>query len=53
MISLFRWGFHFFHRQNFVAGAFVLFMWANVKVTLIKNIIYLSFGLINLLLIQF
>ena len=61
MISLFIWGVHFFHRRlnypyfifwpfvgDFVAGAFVLFKWANVKLTEIKNIGYVSFDLITL-----
>jgi len=51
MIWLFRWSFHLIFRWliihilffvpllgDFVAGAFVLFKWANVKVTEIKKI---------------
>jgi hypothetical protein len=51
MISLLRWGFHCFidgeiiHNSffgpligDFVAGAFVLIKWANVKVTVINKI---------------
>jgi len=33
---------------DFVAGAFVLFKWANVKVTVIKYIGYVSFDLLTL-----